>query len=302
MQNRPSRPSDPSAPVGIIAGGGLLPAITAQGIRAAGRPVCGIGLRGHFDPGFPALCDHFTIAGATKPGQWIRSARRFGVREAIMVGRVSKLRMHDPIAILRELPDWRGLRVWFRRVDRRDRRSGRLLAAVADELLEAGVELIDSTRYIPDHLAVAGPMNRVRPTGAQVADIAFGWPILRQVAGLDIGQSLVARAGDVIAVEAAEGTDGLIERAGALTRFRGWCLMKTAREGHDLRADVPSVGVATIENLANAGAGCLAVGAGRVILLDRPAVLAAADRAKIAVVGVPDAFESPAALAAVLRP
>jgi DUF1009 family protein len=91
---------------------------------------------------------------------------------------------------------------------------------------------------------------------------------------------------DVIAVEAVEGTDAMIARSGELCRARGWTLLKTARPGHDMRADVPTIGVQTIESLAKAGAGCVAVGAGRVILVDRPAVLAAADRAGIAVVGV----------------
>jgi DUF1009 family protein len=275
------------APIGLIAGGGELPVIIARGIRAAGRQVAGIGLRGHFDPTLPDLCDRFAEAGTIKLGQWCRLARRMGAREAIMVGRVSKLRMHDPIAILRELPDLRAIRFWYRRMRGPDRRSSVLLAAVADELLDGGVRLIDSTRYIPDQLAGEGVMGRVAPTPRQLDDVAMGWPILRQVAQMDVGQTIAMRAGDVVAVEAAEGTDRVIERAGSLSRLRGWTLLKTARDEHDTRSDVPTVGVATIENLAKAGGGCLALGVGRVILVDKPVVLAAADRAKIAVVGIP---------------
>jgi DUF1009 family protein len=275
------------APIGVIAGGGELPVIIARGIRATGREVAGIGLRGHFDPVLPDLCDRFAVAGTIKLGQWCRLARRMGVREAIMVGRVSKLRMHDPIAILRELPDFRAIRFWYRRMRGPDRRSSVLLAAVADELLDGGVRLIDSTTYIPDQMATEGSMGRIAPTARQLDDVDMGWPILRQVAQMDVGQTIAVRAGDVVAVEAAEGTDRVIERAGSLSRLGGWCLLKTARDGHDNRSDVPTVGVATIENLAKAGGGCLALGVGRVILVDKPAVLAAADRAKIAVVGVP---------------
>lgn len=274
-------------PIGLIAGGGELPVVIARGIRAAGLEIAGIGLRGHFDPALPSLCDRFEVAGTIKLGQWIRLARRMGACEAIMVGRVSKLRMHDPIAILRELPDFRAIRFWYRRMRGPDRRSSVLLAAVADELLDGGVRLIDSTTYIPDQLASEGTMGRVAPSARQLDDIAMGWPILRQVAQMDVGQTIAVRAGDVVAVEAAEGTDRVVERAGSLSRLGGWCLLKTARDEHDNRSDVPTVGIATIENLAKAGGGCLALGVGRVILVDKPAVLAAADRARIAVVGVP---------------
>jgi len=296
MPSGPDEHDDPTAPIGVIAGGGLLPVIVARGIRAAGRVAVGIGLRGQFDPALPAACDHFATAGTLKIGQWIRAARRMGARDAIMVGRVSKARMHDPIAILRDLPDLRGAWFWYRRIRGKDNRSSRLLAAVAEELLRGGVRLIDSTRFIPDQLSTEGVMNTVRPSERQWGEISFGWPILHQIASLDVGQVIAVRAGDVIAVEAVEGTDALIARAGGLSRFRGWTLLKTARDDHDLRADVPTVGVATIENLARAGAGCLALGAGRVILLDKPAVLAAADRHKIAVVGVPREGGTPEAL------
>ena len=103
---------------------------------------------------------------------------------------------------------------------------------------------------------------------------------------LDIGQSMAVRERDVIAVEALEGSDRMIQRAGELCRTRGWTFLKTSRADHDTRADVPSVGVSTIESLAASGAGCMALGVGRVILIDRPEVLAAADAAGIAVVGV----------------
>jgi len=110
--------------------------------------------------------------------------------------------------------------------------------------------------------------------------------LLGRIVELDIGQSIAVRERDVIAVEAVEGTDALIERAGQLCRAKGWTLLKTASADHDMRADVPTIGVETIEQLAKAGAGCVALGAGRVILIDKPKVLEAADRAKIAVVGV----------------
>ena len=275
-------------PIGLIAGQGALPVIVARGMRAAGRRVCCIGLADQYVPELPALCDDFAEAGVVQLGKWLRLARRFGVCEAVMVGRVSKARMHDPLRIFRQLPDWRAFNLWYRKL-RHDRRSATLLTALAEDLAKEGLVLIDSTTFIPDHMASEGAMTRRAPTAEQESDISFGWPLLKQVGSLDIGQSIAVREKDVIAVEAVEGTDRMIERAGELCRKKGWTLLKTARPGHDMRADVPTIGVSTIEKMHAAGGGCVAVGVGRVILVDRPAVLAAADRLGIAVVGVRDA-------------
>ena len=274
--------------IGLIAGQGQLPVIVARGMRAAGRRVACIGLRDQFVPELPALCDDFAEAGVVQLGRWLRIARRFGVTEAVMVGRVAKARMHDPLRLFRQLPDWRAVNLWYRKL-RHDRRSATLLTVLADDLAKEGLVLIDSTSYIPDHMASEGVMTSRRPSDEQRTDIEFAWPLLRQVGALDIGQAIAVREKDVIAVEAVEGTDRMIARAGELCRRRGWTLLKTARPGHDMRADVPTIGVSTIESMHKAGGGCIALGVGRVILVDRPAVLAAADRLGIAVVGVRDA-------------
>ena len=271
--------------LGLIAGQGRLPILVARGMRAAGRNVSCVGLRDQYDAALPEFCDSFRPAGIAQIGRWIRTLRRDGVREAVMVGRVAKARMHDPLRVFRQLPDWRAVNIWYRRL-RHDHRDAALLAAVADELDANGITLIDSTTYIGDHLATPGAIGAVKPSSRQSRDIEFGWPILGRVVALGVGQSIAVRDRDVIAVEAVEGTDRMIERAGELCPARGWTLLKTARPDHDMRADVPTVGTATIERLAAAGAGCLAVGAGRVILIDRPLLIEAADRAKIAIVGV----------------
>lgn len=286
--NSTATSSDPTRPIGLIAGQGALPVIVAQGMRAAGRRVSCIGLADQFVPELPAICDDFAPAGIVQVGKWIKLARRFGVREAVMVGRVSKARMHDPLRLFRQIPDWRAFDIWYRKL-RHDHRSATLLTVLADELAKEGLVLIDSTTFIPDHMASEGTMTRRAPTAEQTSDIAFAWPLLKQVGALDIGQAIAVREKDVIAVEAVEGTDRMIERAGQLCRKKGWTLLKTARPGHDMRADVPTIGVSTIEKMHAAGGGCIAIGVGRVILVDRPAVLAAADRLGIAVVGVNDA-------------
>jgi len=245
--------------------------------------VC-VGLRDQYDAALPDLCDSFASAGIIQLGRWIRLLRRGGAREAIMVGRVAKVRMHDPWRLLRQLPDWRAARVWYRRL-RHDRRNAALLAAVADELADAGVTLIDSTTFIPDELADEGVMTNRGPEPAQQSDLDFGWPLLAQLVELHVGQSMAVRDRDVLAVEAIEGTDRMIDRAGELCRARGWTLLKTSALHHDRRADVPTIGVQTIERAAAAGCRCIAAGAGRVILLDKRAVIACANRLGVALVG-----------------
>ncbi len=272
-----------SEPLGIIAGKGRLPIALARGMRDAGHPVCGVGLDGYYSPEFAALCDHFKVASILQIGRWIKICKRHGVKQAVLAGTVEKVQLHDPWRLLRNIPDWRTIDIWYRRA-RHDKRSSVLLRTLADELTRSGVELIDSTKYIPDQLALEGRMTRNAPKNPE--DIVFGWGILEQSVEWEIGQAISVRERDVIGVEAIEGTDRLIMRSGELCRRGGWTLLKTASRNHDMRTDVPTIGLKTIELLAEQGASCLAVGAGRAILLDRPRVLEAAEKAGIAIVGI----------------
>ncbi|MEM7227776.1 MAG: UDP-2,3-diacylglucosamine diphosphatase LpxI [Planctomycetota bacterium] len=271
--------------LGLIAGQGKLPILVAEGMRRAGHRVCCVGLRDQYDPALPDVCDAFRTVGVVRLGGWIRALRRWDVNEAIMVGAVRKTRAHDPLRVIKQMPDWRAAMVWYRRL-RHDRRNAAVLAAVADELARNGITLIDSTTYIPDHLATVGVLTSVQPTAQQQADTTFGFDLLNTTVELDIGQSMAVRDRDVIAVEAVEGTDRMIDRAGELCRASGWTLIKTSKQAHDMRADVPTIGVETIERVKRAGGGCIAVGAGRVILLDKPAVIETANREGIAIIGV----------------
>lgn len=285
-------PPPPPTPVGLIAGSGRLPVLVAEGLRALGHPVHALGLSVGIDPALPSMCATFRKVGVLRVGSWGPALRRQGVSHAIMVGRVDKPGfMYNPWRIAANVPDIRTLVTWFRHL-RHDRRSHAVLKAIADELGRSGVHLMDSTVPIRDALAEPGVMTRRQPTGEQRADIAFAWPILAQMLRLDVGQSIGVRHRDVVAVEAAEGTDRMIERTAALCPGGGWTLCKGARGGHDRRSDVPTVGPQTIENLARAGAGCLAVAAGDVIMIDKPTMLDLADRLGIAIVGVPPATAS----------
>lgn len=277
----------PPTSIGLIAGGGRLPLLIARNLRDAGHPVHALGLSGQWDDALPGLCTTFREVPLLRMGCWSRALRRRGVRHAIMVGRVDKAAvMHDPWRMIRNIPDMPTLVGWFRHV-RHDRRSHAILNAIAEELDRNGVALMDSTSPIPDQLAVAGVMTRTRPNRQQEGDIGFVWPLLGEVLRLDVGQSVAVRDRDVLAIEAVEGTDRMIERVGDVCKAGGWTLCKGARAGHDRRSDVPTVGLTTIEKLHAAGGRCLALAAGDVIMIDREAVIARADELGIAIVGVP---------------
>jgi DUF1009 family protein len=145
--------------------------------------------------------------------------------------------------------------------------------------------LIDTTKYCTEHLAAPGVMTKRQPTEKQWHDIRFGWELCQTVSKLDIGQAVAVLDKDVIAVEALEGTNAMIERAGLLCKSGGWTLIKVANSGGDMRMDVPSIGTTTIEKLHSANAACVVLEPRKTIILEKQKVLELADRYKIAIVG-----------------
>jgi len=202
-----------------------------------------------------------------------------------MVGRVAKRRIYTPWRILQYLPDWRAFRIWYHRLRDKDKRNDTLLTALADELATGGIILENSVKYCEQHLARHGVMTQCRPDESIVRDIAFGWDIVKQMGELDIGQSIAVKEREVIAVEAMEGTDAMIERAGQLCKSGGWTLIKTAKPNQDMRFDVPTIGSGTIENLKRNKAACVAVEADKTLILDLPDTIELANRHKIVIVG-----------------
>ncbi len=280
----------PPVSIGLIAGGGQLPVIIARSLRSTGHPIHCLGLSGQWEPELPTLCSSFREVGVLRVGSWGKLLGRMGVRHAIMVGKVDKAKlMHDPFRAVRNIPDLRTI-IGYYKYMRKDARSHALLNAIAEELDRNGVALLDSTSPISEELSTPGVMTRRQPTAMQRADFEFAWPMLMQIMRLDIGQAVAVRELDIIAVEAVEGTDRMIQRAGQLCRAKGWTLCKGSRPGHDRRSDVPTIGVRTIENLHAAGAGCLALAAGDCIMIDKKRVIDAADALNVAIVGIPTAF------------
>lgn len=272
-------------PLGLIAGAGELPKLVAAGARRVGRSVCIIGLRGSADSDLATFADTFRWAGVTRLGSWIRTFRRAGCDEIIMAGRVRKAEMFAGprwLQWLQYVPDLTTIRVWY--FHTRDKRNDTLLGAVADELARKGLTLIDSTKYCPEALAEAGTLTSFAPSAIALDDAAFAWPLAKQIAAMDIGQSIAVKEREIIAVEAIEGTDGLIERAGKLCPQGGWTLVKVAKPNQDMRFDVPTIGPQTIENLHRNRAAALIIEAGKTLILERDRLLELARRHRIAIV------------------
>lgn len=281
-------------PLGLIAGQGELPLLVARNARTAGRALITVALRGWADPALAQYSSLIRWHGVVRMGGWIRTLRRGGCREVVMVGRVRKGDMFAGprwLQWLQYLPDWTSIKVWY--FAARDKRNATLLAAVADELARHGITMIDSTRYCPEALAGAGVLTRFPPSQRVRDDAEFAWPIAVQIAALDVGQAVTVKEREIIAVEAIEGTDMLIRRTAELCPAGGWTLVKVAKPDQDMRFDVPTIGPTTIENLHTAKAAGLALEAGKTLLLEKDRTLELATRYRIGLIGMPERGAGP---------
>ena len=276
---------DSSKVLGLIAGQGRLPFLVADGAKRAGLKVICIGLADSAEPSLADHVDEFFYGAIARPGGWMRKLRRYGVRETIMVGRVAKTKIYTPWRIVKYLPDWRALRIWYWRLRKKDKRNDTVLRAIADEFASGGIFLEDSTMYCKEHLATEGVMTQCQPPAGVREDIDFGWELVKRIGELDIGQAIAVREREVIAVEAIEGTARMIERAGKLCKKGGWTLLKAPRANHDMRFDVPCIGTDTIQSLKENNAACVVVQKEKTLIIDKPETLALADKLGIAVVG-----------------
>ncbi|HNQ24851.1 MAG TPA: UDP-2,3-diacylglucosamine diphosphatase LpxI [Phycisphaerae bacterium] len=267
--------------LGLIAGYGRFPFLVLEGAQRAGCHVVVIGLRDLADPQLAERAAAFHWTGLARLGRWIRILKRAGAQRVILAGAVRKQDMYARFRWWKHLPDLTSLRLWFFRL--KDKRNDAVLSAVADEFARHGIIMDSCVRYTQEHLAPAGVLTRQQPTPAQWADVHFGWPIAKQMGELDIGQSIAVKETEVIAVEAIEGTDRMIERTGRLCPRGGWILIKVAKPKQDLRFDVPTVGPDTIAILQQHGAAMLVVEAGKTVLIDREEIIRAADHAGIVV-------------------
>jgi DUF1009 family protein len=287
-----------SGSLGLIAGNGRFPFLLLDAARAHGLRVVVAAIKEETDPEMDERArldpDHIRVYWLSlgEFSKLIETFQREGVTRAVMAGQVKHKQIFSAIR-----PDWRLAKLLM---SLRTRSTDMLLGAVAKVLGDEGIHLESSTAYLEPMLAPAGPLTKRTPTEEELGDIAYGVDVARGIAGFDLGQTVVIGARACVAVEAMEGTDATIARAGALMRTlseescgqevastlaRSLTVVKVAKPKQDLRFDVPVVGLPTIEAMRSAGATCLAIEAGKTLTFDRSAMIAAAEEAGIAIFG-----------------
>ena len=277
---------DRSRPVGLLAGGGRFPIVFAEKARSVGLRVACVGIRGEADPVLAHLCESFYWCGAARLGRMIRLYKRAGVERIVMAGKVRKANiLHKPWKALTLLPDWRTVVMWYFH-KRPDNRDDTLLLAVIEEFARDGLIFESALNLCPELLVNAGPLTKRKPTATELADIEFGWTLAKKMGELDVGQSVAVKERAVLAVEAIEGTDCAIQRAGAFCKAGGFVVVKVAKPQQDMRFDVPTIGCSTVETIYKAGGRVLAIEADKTIMLDQEQAVALADRYGIAIVAL----------------
>jgi DUF1009 family protein len=266
-----SAPSLDGELIGILAGWGRYPVAVAEAIRRAGGRTAILAIRDHADAALEPLADVAGEVGVAEIGGAVEFFRRHGVRRATMAGKIHKAKLFTRHAWLRHLPDWTGIKTfWPHFVSRRrDNRDDSLLHAIASAFDARGVTICPATDFAPELLAEEGLLAG-RPLSPRLeADVAFGWRLAKELGRLDIGQTVVVKNRAPLALEAIEGTDECIRRAGRLCPAGGMTVVKVAKPQQDLRFDMPTIGIGTLESAAAAGARVVAIEAGRTILVDR---------------------------------
>jgi UDP-2,3-diacylglucosamine hydrolase len=282
--------------LGLIAGNGRFPFLLLDAARAHNLTVVVAAIKEETDPEInerAARDSHIRVHWLSlgELSRLIETFQREGVARAVMAGQVKHKQIFSSIR-----PDWRLAKLLL---SLRTRSTDMLLGAVAKVLGDEGIELISSTQYLAPLLAQEGLLTRRGPSEEETKDIDYGRTVARAIAGYDLGQTVVIAAQACVAVEAMEGTDATIARAGDLFRTlevdgdasstlsRALTVVKVAKPNQDMRFDVPVIGLATIETMRAAGATCLAIEAGRTLIFDREAIVAAAEHANICVIARP---------------
>jgi UDP-2,3-diacylglucosamine hydrolase len=292
MANEPQT-SSAAGPLGLIAGNGRFPFLLLDAARAHGRKVVVAAIREEADPAMNARAaeDAGTTVYWLSLGELSRLIETFqseGVTQAVMAGQVKHKQIFSSIR-----PDWRLAKLLL---NLRTRNTDMLLGAIAKVLSDEGIELISSTSFLEPLLAPAGILTQRAPTEQELKDIAYGRQVATALASYDIGQTVVIARQACVALEAMEGTDATIARAGALmasleeeasTLDRSLTVVKIAKPKQDMRFDVPVIGDATIAAMREARATCLSLQTGRTLIFDHAAVVAAADAAGIAILAEP---------------
>lgn len=275
--------------IGLLAAWGRFPVLVAEALRRQGYHISCAAVADLADPALASICDDFQWMGWGKLGGTVKFFRRCGVRQATMAGKFHKALLYQPRLWWRHLPDWKFVKTFYRHFMRqRDNNDDSLLGALADAFAAEGIVFHPATDFAPELLVKAGQITGRPPSAAQQADIEFGWGVAKQLGRLDIGQSVCVKDRAVVAVEAIEGTDACILRAGELCKKGGFTVVKVAKPQQDMRFDVPTIGVRTLRTMVAAGAKVLAVEGDRTILLDNGEFRQFAAYHKLSVIALTD--------------
>ncbi|MBQ9813366.1 MAG: UDP-2,3-diacylglucosamine diphosphatase LpxI [Thermoguttaceae bacterium] len=274
--------------VGLIAGQGRYPILLAEALKRAGYEVVCMGVRDHADPVLAEICDVFVWNGMGKFGRATKFLRKQNVEYATLAGKIQKVRLYDPAFIWKQAPDLYTIRFFANHFLRRreDCKNDSLLNTVCRAFEERGIKMLPGTDFAPELLVERKLLTKRAPTSAQLQDVFFGWKIARVIGQLDVGQSVSVKNRDVLAVEALEGTDGAIRRAGQLCKSKNFVVIKIAKPNQDMRFDVPTFGLDTVKTMAEAGASVLAFEAGKSILMDAEEVIKFADAHGISIISI----------------
>lgn len=285
------RDDEDRAPVGLVAGWGRYPIVVAQALRQQGRRVACLGIKQHADPWLRENCDDYLELGLGRVGTGVRFFQRCGVKTAIMAGKIHKVLLFRRFYWIAHLPDWGGVRTLFPFFvsKTKDRKDDTMLGCFAQAFADGGCTFVPATDFVPELLVSTGILTRRRPTSSELKDIEFAWQLAKEMGRLDVGQSVAVKGRAVLAVEAVEGTDQCIRRAGVLCPAGGFVVVKVAKPQQDMRFDVPTIGIGTVESLSQAGARVLAIEADKTILIDEPEVIEAANQHRLCVVALSQA-------------
>ncbi|MGD9022240.1 MAG: UDP-2,3-diacylglucosamine diphosphatase LpxI [Deltaproteobacteria bacterium] len=263
--------------IGLIAGSGQFPCIFSKTARQRRLKVYAVAHVGETDPGLETLVEAISWVKIGQLKRLIAFLKEHGICDAVMVGAITKTKMFSSVR-----PDLRALKVLATMDHTQD---DMLLRAFASELEKEGITVRASTFLLPELLAKKGCWTRRKPSKSEMADVRFGWRIVKEIGKLDIGQTVVVRDGSVMAVEAIDGTDATIQRGGELGKEKA-VVVKASKPNQDMRFDVPAVGLDTVKTMCGVRASVLAIEAGKTVVFDTEAMVELADENKIAIIGM----------------
>jgi DUF1009 family protein len=278
------------ATFGLLAGWGRYPIVIAQTLRQRGIRVVCVGVKDHADPQLQADCDEYVELGMGKLGAASRFFRRHLVKNATMAGKIHKTVLFQSNFLLKHFPDWKAIRTFSPHFlsQSKDRKDDTLLLALTHFFEREGIHFAPATDLLPELLVKTGVLSKRQPSNSELKDIRFGWELAKEMGRLDVGQTVAIKGRAVLAVEAVEGTDLCIRRAGELCGGGGFTVVKVAKPQQDMRFDVPTIGIGTLKSIVAAGGRVLAVESDKTVVVDEPEVVAYANDHRITIVALQD--------------